>query len=152
VAVTADGKTAVSGSYDRTVRAWDLSTGRCTAAPERHTGGVTSVAVTADGKEAVSGSRDRTVRTWDLSTGRCVATYASGSKEANKAWAKTQQVPWDLSREPQSLTLRPLDDRVVLAFSQGRFTAAACSSDGRHVIAGDGQGTIYLLRRHTRQG
>jgi WD40 repeat protein len=31
VAVTADGRAAVSGSADRTVRVWDLALGRCTA-------------------------------------------------------------------------------------------------------------------------
>jgi WD40 repeat protein len=32
VALTADGKRAVSGSYDHTLRVWDLDGGRCLAA------------------------------------------------------------------------------------------------------------------------
>ena len=55
VAVSADGRTAVSGGYDGTVRVWDL-TG---TAPPRllpgHTGWVRAVAVSADGQTAVSG-------------------------------------------------------------------------------------------------
>jgi WD40 repeat protein len=66
VAVSADGRTAVSGGGDGTVRVWDL-TG--TAAPReltRHVGWVEAVAVSADGQTAVSGGADGTVRVWDL--------------------------------------------------------------------------------------
>src|SRR4051812_21441417 len=71
VAVTADGRAAVSGAWDKTVRVWDLALGHCTALLEGHTDEVRSVAVTADGRTAVSGSADHTVRVWDLALGRC---------------------------------------------------------------------------------
>jgi WD40 repeat protein len=73
VAVTPDGRHAVSGSYDHTVRVWDLSSGAPLHTLEGHADAVWAVAVTPDGRHAVSGSRDRTVRVWDLSTGDCVA-------------------------------------------------------------------------------
>ena len=67
VAVSADGRTAVSGGGDDgTVRVWDLAG---TAAPRvltGHDGGVSGVAVSADGRTAVSGGGDGTVRVWDL--------------------------------------------------------------------------------------
>ena len=66
VAVSADGRTAVSGGTDGTVRVWDLAG---TAAPRvltGHTGAVRAVAVSADGRTAVSGGEDGTVRVWDL--------------------------------------------------------------------------------------
>jgi WD40 repeat protein len=87
VSVTGDGRTAVSGSHDRTVRVWDLAGGRCSAVLVGHTSLVTSVSVTGDGRTAVSGSHDRTVRVWDLAGGRCSASHATGSEEARRAWA-----------------------------------------------------------------
>ena len=72
VAVSADGRTAVSGGSDGTVRVWvwDLAG---TAAPRvltGHGGPVWGVAVSADGRTAVSGGGDRTVRAWDLAGDR----------------------------------------------------------------------------------
>jgi WD40 repeat protein len=75
VALSGDGRTAVSGSEDRKVRVWDLVAGRCSALLEGHTGGVGSVALSGDGRTAVSASEDRTVRVWDLGTGRCLTIF-----------------------------------------------------------------------------
>ena len=69
VAVTADGRRAVSAGDDRTVRVWDLRTGPPERTLEGHTGSVYRVAVTADGRRAASAGADRTVRVWDLRTG-----------------------------------------------------------------------------------
>jgi WD40 repeat protein len=69
VAVTADGKRAVSGSYDHMLKVWDLDSGVTLRTLEGHSDAVSAVAVTPHGKRAVSGSLDRTVRVWDLDSG-----------------------------------------------------------------------------------
>jgi GTPase SAR1 family protein len=66
VAVTLDGRLAVSGSHDKTVRVWDLESGKCVSTLEGHSDIVIGVAVTPDGRLAVSGSEDKTVRIWNL--------------------------------------------------------------------------------------
>jgi WD40 repeat protein len=73
VAVMPDGRRAVSASYDRTLRLWDVESGRTIRMLEGHTALVTSVAVTPDGCHAVSASEDRTLRLWDLGTGQKTA-------------------------------------------------------------------------------
>ena len=52
VAVTADGRLAVSASWDKTLKAWDLGTGQAVLTLEGHSGGVNGAAVTADGRLA----------------------------------------------------------------------------------------------------
>jgi WD40 repeat protein len=61
VAVFADGKRVVSGSYDRDVKIWDAETGAklCTI-DTWHISYVSAVAVFVDGKRVVSGSYDHT--------------------------------------------------------------------------------------------
>ena len=71
VAFSPDGNTLVSGSYDGTVRLWDLATHRQIGAPiTGHDGQVYSVAFSRDGKVIASGADDGTVRLWDVATHR----------------------------------------------------------------------------------
>src|SRR6516165_1809091 len=55
VAVTRDGKTLASGSYDTTIKLWDLATGKEIASLRGHTAAVYSVAFAPDGKTLASG-------------------------------------------------------------------------------------------------
>src|SRR5262249_14808727 len=61
-----------TGSKDRTVRLWDLATGKELAHLLGHSGAVTHLAFSSDGKHLVSASSDptdRVVSWWDLATG-----------------------------------------------------------------------------------
>ncbi len=65
VAFAPDGRTLATGSYDRTVRLWDVDKGIETRRLIGHEGAVESVAFALDGRFLASGSRDRTVRLWE---------------------------------------------------------------------------------------
>jgi len=67
-----DGTRLASGSYDKTVRVWDVATGASVATLEGHTGWVRSVSWSPDGTRLASGSRDETVRVWDVVEGTAV--------------------------------------------------------------------------------
>ena len=73
-AVTPDGRRVVSASSDKTLKVWDLNTGRVLATLEGHTRGVRSCAISPDGKHVVSASADKTLKLWDLDAGRVVMT------------------------------------------------------------------------------
>src|SRR3954469_20348380 len=66
VAFSSDGKRALSGSQDRTVRLWNVGSGKELCRLEGHTMLVRSVCLSADGSLALSGSYDGTVRLWDV--------------------------------------------------------------------------------------
>ena len=88
VAFSPNGKTIVSGSYDRTIKVWDAGASALTSsnpyslhltAPvlaaaslelktekqSAHSDGVYSVAFSPDGATIVSGSCDQTIKVWD---------------------------------------------------------------------------------------
>jgi WD40 repeat protein len=75
VAVSAAGRLALSGGYDKQVHLWTLSTNKCLRSFEGHTKEVTSVAISDDERSAVSGSSDSTLRLWEIDTGRCIRAF-----------------------------------------------------------------------------
>jgi len=71
VVISSDGQFALSGSWDGTLRLWDLNTGQSVRNPfYGHTGDVLSVAFSADNRQIVSGSRDNTIKLWNT-LGEC---------------------------------------------------------------------------------
>jgi len=82
IAFAPDGKTLVSGSWDRTVKTWDskLNSRRIFAG---HADQVCCVGFTPDGKSVVSGSRDRTARLWDLATGHALEIFQGHTAAVN---------------------------------------------------------------------
>ena len=72
VAVTPDGKRAVSASSDKTLKVWDLESGRALRILEGYSS-VEGVAVTPDGKCVVSASGD-SLKVWDLESGHTLRT------------------------------------------------------------------------------
>ena len=71
-ALSRDGKLALSGSADLTIRQWNVETGRCLRILKGHRDFVQTIAFSPDGTLALSGSKDKTVRVWLLATGDCL--------------------------------------------------------------------------------
>ncbi|MFH4979348.1 hypothetical protein AB6A40_006057 [Gnathostoma spinigerum] len=65
VVMSSDGQFALSGSWDKTLRLWDLTTGQTSRQFVSHTKDVLSVAFSADNRQIVSGSRDKTIKLWN---------------------------------------------------------------------------------------
>ena len=74
VAIAPDGKTAISASWDKTLKIWDTETGTEVRTLTDHTSWVYAVAIAPDGKTAISASLDKTLKIWDTETGTEVRT------------------------------------------------------------------------------
>ncbi|CDF34811.1 WD40-repeat containing protein [Chondrus crispus] len=142
VAMSGDGKRAVSGSDDMSVRVWDVDTGlRIGDALTGHTGAVDRVAMSGDGKRAVSKSRDGSVRVWDVDTGRQIgdaltghtgAVYSvgmsgDGKRAVSGSYDKSVRV-WDVD------TGRQIGD--ALTGHTDAVASVAMSGDGKRAVSG----------------
>ncbi len=80
VAFSPDGKTLATGSWDYTVKLWDLATGRVRATLHQHPGDVwvMSVAFSPDGNTLATAGEDSqrgVLKLWDVATGQLLATF-----------------------------------------------------------------------------
>ena len=66
VGVTPDGRYAVSGSSDFTLKLWDLRIKGIVRTLHGHEASVNGIAFTPDSKYVLSASSDRTLKQWDL--------------------------------------------------------------------------------------
>jgi len=73
-----------TGSFDETVRLWDVRSGRVLREVPAHSDPVTGVAFSPDGSMVASSSFDGLVRLWDTGNGHCLRTLTA-DKAANPA-------------------------------------------------------------------
>jgi WD40 repeat protein len=144
--VLADGSGALSGSWDGTLRLWDLKTGGTLCTLQGHTKVVTAVAVLADGSRALSGSWDNTLRLWDLGTGAilrtleghtnwvtAVAMEADGNRAVSGSWDNILRL-WKLAT----------GECVAEYYADAAIGCVAFAEDNL-IVAGSADGKVHIL-------
>jgi WD40 repeat protein len=147
VALTPDGKRAVSASNDSTLKLWDLERGRELRALEGHSGAVRAVALTSDGKRALSGSDDRTLRLWDLETGRERRTLAGHARGVNAVGLTPDGQRAVSASTDRTLKLWDLGSGQELRTLEGHsgwVRAVALTPDGNRAVSASEDRTLKL--------
>jgi WD40 repeat protein/serine/threonine protein kinase len=151
VALTSDGRFAVSGSWDCTLRVWDLRLGQSVRTLEGHRGWVNAVAVTPDGSRAISAASDCTLRVWDLGTGQSVQTLKGHTDRVNAVVVTPDCRRAISASSDRTLRLWDLENGKLVRTLKGHLgvvNAVAVTPDGRNgVSASDYRLRIWDLER-----
>ncbi|KAG8793872.1 hypothetical protein FRC12_001256 [Ceratobasidium sp. 428] len=153
VAFSPRGRTIASGSHDKTVQVWDMTTGAAVIEPLRgHTESLRSVMFSSDGRLIMSGSDDKTVRLWDARTGRSAGA------------------PIGVGAPVYSVAASPDDNKIVIGCSGGAMktydvaagdmlfehtghtsdiNSVAFSPDGRRIASASYDNTVRIWEAST---
>ena len=148
VAVSIDGKFALTGSTDNTALLWDLDTGKQLRRFVGHEDAVSAVQFSKDGQFVLTASYDKTARLWETATGKEVRRFighsgkilsaaisADGNLVATAGEDKTARI-WDLKTGKQLFQIE----------HAGRVNSIAFSPDSALLLTG-GEDKIARLYR-----
>jgi len=147
--LSSDGQYCLSGSWDGTLRLWDLNTGETTRQFISHAKDVLSVAFSVDNRQIVSGSRDKAVKLWNT-IGECKLTL----DDAHADWVSCVRFSpspenpifvsagWDKTVKVWSLANFKL--RADLVGHTGYLNTVTVSPDGSLCASGGKDGIAML--------
>ena len=139
VAFSPNGKMLASGSWDQTVRLWNVNTGRLLHTLTGHTNEVLSVAFSPDGKTLASASWDGTIRLWNPNNGKLKRTltgHAGGV--ASVVFSPDGQTLASSSRDRTIRLWNPNNGKLkkTLTGYTDWINPVAFSPDGQHLACG----------------
>jgi WD40 repeat protein/serine/threonine protein kinase len=146
---------------DRTVRVWDVATGRLAGPPLVHPNSLTAAALSRDGQWVLTGAGDPqiladnakggTTRLWQTKTGKCIASRPHKFRVSAVAFGPRDELALtgDALGVAQVWNL-PSGDAVgpPLVHKSG-VEAAVFSPDGARVLTGTSEGMVHLWQVET---
>jgi guanine nucleotide-binding protein subunit beta-2-like 1 protein len=153
--ISSDGAFALSASWDRSLRLWDLTKGVTTRRFQDHAKDVLSVAMSSDNRQILSGSRDRTVKLWNT-VGKCKYTFGK-EQDGHQGWVSSVRFSPPTQQQPTPLIISAGWDRVVKVWDlekckhlknfighTGFISSVTVSPDSSLLASGGKDGTAML--------
>jgi WD40 repeat protein len=147
VSFSPDGQYALSGSFDKTLKLWDVNSGVEIHSFRGHTDAVRSVAFSPDGRYALSGSDDSMIKRWDVNSGAEIRSFR-GHTSAVYSVAFSPDGRYALSgSNNKTFKLWEVNSGVEIRSFRGHTShvwSVAFSPDGRYALSGSTDETLKL--------
>jgi len=150
VAFSPDGKFVASGSDDKTIKLWEISTKKVIKTLKGHKSEVTAVAFSPDGKYIVSGDNkeDSALKLWEVSSGREVRSLEGQLAVYSLTFSPDGKhvISGGLSHDETIKLWDVSTGRVTRVFSGHRdwVRTVAFSPDGKYVVSGSDDNILKL--------
>ncbi|WP_367156030.1 hypothetical protein [Methylomonas sp. HYX-M1] len=148
VGFSPDGKTLVTGSWDKSLRLWDVVTGHQIGVPlEAHDKAVLSVAFSSDGKRFASGSGDNSIRIWALASLTAAPVTLNGHDNAVLSLGFSPDGRSLVSGGgDNTLLLWDLESNSIAARNRegGFVSSVTYSPDGKSIVSASENGIVRL--------
>ena len=123
---------------DKTLKVWDLDSGRLERSLEGHSHSVAACAITPDGRRIVSASRDTTLKVWDLDSGRLLRSLEGHSNSVTACAITPDGRRIVSASDDTTLKVWDLDSGRLERSLEGHsnsVTACAITPDGRRIVS-----------------
>ncbi len=151
VAISPDGQVLATGSYDKTIKLWSLSTGEVRQTLLNHTHRITCVAISPDGQTLATGSYDNSIKLWSLSTGELLHTL-NGRPERVRYLAFSPNSQMLVSSGDSAIKVWAVRTGKLLRILGGNSNTARIvtfSPDGHTCAVASLDGALELWNPHT---
>jgi serine/threonine protein kinase len=141
-----------SGSNDRTIRLWDLATGKLLKTLQGHTEPVHAIAISPSGKTLVSAGSDKTICLWHVESGRLLHTLTAHTKWVNALAATADGLMFVSAGDDKTLKRWNLEAGSLLQSWTGHSSsiyALAISPDSKLVASAGNDREIKLWELET---
>ena len=144
VCYSPDGKYIASGSDDKTVKIWEVETGRELRTLRGHSYDVNSVCYSPDGKYTASSSWD-SIKLWEVATGECIKTLSGNNDNYSLCYSPDGKYIASSSRDSIKLWEVTTGECIKTFEGHTGFIESICySPNGKYIVSGSWDKTIKL--------
>jgi WD40 repeat protein len=146
-----DGKHLVSGSFDKSLKLWDVAAAKelkSYSGPSGHTDLVLTTAFSPDGRLIASGAKDNSVKLWDMPISGAYRNYAGASAPVTSQALTPDGTRLVAGLEDGTVKIWNTNDgkeQSVLKL-KSKVVALAISANGQWLAVGEANGSINIYQ------
>jgi WD40 repeat protein len=142
VCLSLDNQFALSGSADKMLKLWEVSTGHCLKTIGGHQDSVNSVCIFSGAKFALSGSADKTIKLWNLETEKCVRNFQGHTEPVNSIFLSVDNKYFISGSDDKTARVWNIETGECLQIFEGhtnKITSVCLASNNQWAVSANGE-------------